>query len=91
MPDGRSADGVFSVGVECESLDSIRRLPLSALGVDGVLIDLVPLDLSLVLVKVPEPLSRFCKTIPYLNISTEPLSRFSKTIHLFSNYRLGWG
>ena len=60
MLNRRSADGVFSVGVECESLDSARRLPLSALGVEGVLTDLVPLDLSLALVKVPE-LSRFCK------------------------------
>lgn len=44
-----------------DSLDSVRKLPLSAWGVEGVLTDFTPLDLSLVLASVPKPLSRFCK------------------------------
>lgn len=48
--------GEPSVSKEWESLDSVGRLTLSAWGVEGVLIDFIPLDLSLGL---PVPLSRF--------------------------------
>lgn len=55
----RSADGDVSVSKDCESLDSVRKLMLSARGVEGVLVDLIPLDLSLALVNGPKLLSRF--------------------------------
>lgn len=57
--DKRSADGELSVCKEWDNLDSVGTLFGSARGVEGMLVDFIPLDLSLVFVKVPKPLSRF--------------------------------
>ena len=59
--DNGSTDGELSVSREWESLDSVWKWLLSAWGVEGVLIDFIPLDFSLELVKAPKPLSRFWK------------------------------
>lgn len=57
-----TSEGAVSMSKECWCLASIWILILSAWGVEGILVDFIPLDLSLELAKVPVPLSRFCNT-----------------------------
>ena len=58
VADTKSVDGELCAGREWECLDS-AWLPLSARGVEGVLTDFVPHDLSLVPEKALNPVSRF--------------------------------
>lgn len=67
--DKLTADGAVSVSKECRYLASIWILVLSAWGVEGILVDFIPLDLSLEPAKVPVPLSRFYSHSKLINVT----------------------